>query len=118
MRLAIVASAVARPGMIATIIVAVLASSAFLGWMAWQVFKSAERAERDPRYLRRRLLSMAMLYIGCAVFAIAQVATGKEPIKSLIGLPIGVMFIWMYLRAAIRVKAPPREQAIGKDAPG
>ncbi len=102
-------SAAPSPGMIATIIVVVLASSAFLGWMAWRVFKSAERAERDPRYLHRRLLAMGMLYIGCALFAIAQVATGREPIKSLIGLPIGVMFIWMYLRAAIRVKVPPKE---------
>jgi hypothetical protein len=86
-----------------------LALSGFIGWMAWRVFKSAERAERDPRYLRRRLLEMGMLYIGCAIFAIANVATGREPIKSLIGLPIGVLFIWMYLRAAIRVKVPPAD---------
>jgi phosphatidylglycerophosphate synthase len=109
MSLVTIAPSVPNPGMIATVIVVVLALSAFLGLVAWRVYKSAERAERDPRYLRRRLLGMGMLYIGCALFAIANVATGREPIKSLIGLPIGVLFIWMYLRAAIRVKVPPKE---------
>ena len=102
-------SAAVSPEVIAAIIVVVLALSAFIGWVAWRVFKSAERAERDPRYLRRRLLGMGILYIGCAIYAIANVATGREPIKSLIGLPIGVLFIWMYLRAAIRVKVPPTD---------
>jgi hypothetical protein len=50
---------------------------------------------------------MGVLYTGCAVFAIARVATGREPIKSLIGLPIGALFIWFYLRPAFRVKVPP-----------
>jgi hypothetical protein len=48
-----------------------------------------------------------MLYVGAAVFGIVEVATGKEPIQSLVGLPIGGLFAWVYLRAASRVKIPP-----------
>jgi hypothetical protein len=107
MSLVTATSAAASPGMIATIIVGVLAFSAFLAWMAWRLCKSAERAERDPQYLRRSLLRLGLLYVGCAVFGIAEVATGRQPIESLIGLPIGAALAWLYLRAAIRVKVPP-----------
>jgi CDP-diglyceride synthetase len=108
MSVATTAYAVPGPGTIATMIVIVLASSAFLGWMAWRVHKSAERAEREPLYLRRFLLGMSLLYGGGAALAVAKVATGREPMKTLIGLPIGVLFIWVYLSAALRVKVPPR----------
>jgi len=93
--------------MIATIIASVLAATAFLAWMMWRVCKSAERAERDPRYLRRRLFGLGMLYVGCAVYGIAEVVAGREPKEILVGLPIGAALAWLYLRAAIRVKVPP-----------
>jgi hypothetical protein len=94
-------------GTIVAVIVSVLAFSAFLGWGAWRVCKSAERAVRDPRYLRRNLLWLGLLYIGSAVFGIAEVVTGKEPLQSLIGLPIGALLAWFYIRTALRVKVPP-----------
>jgi DNA-binding transcriptional regulator of glucitol operon len=99
--------AAVSPMMIAAVIVGVLALSAFLGWSAWRVFKSAERAEQDPRYLRRRLVVLGLLYVGFAVYGIEEVVTGREPLQSLIGLPIGALFAWFYLRAAFRVKIPP-----------
>jgi uncharacterized membrane protein len=99
--------AAVSPVMIAAVILGVLAFSAFLGWGAWRVFKSAERAERDPRYLRRRLVLLGLLYVGSAVYGIEQVVTGREPLQSLIGLPIGALLAWFYLRAAFRVKIPP-----------
>lgn len=106
-------SAVPSPTMIAEIIVGVLAFSAFLGCMAWwkgsRVYRTAVRMEQDPRYLRRRFIRRGMMYVGCTVLFIVLVATGKEPKESLIALPIGVLFIWMYFRTASRVKVPPKE---------
>jgi hypothetical protein len=61
--------------MIATIIAGVLAFSAFLGWGAWRFCKSAERAERDPRYLRRNLLRLGLIYLGCGIYGIVEVVT-------------------------------------------
>src|ERR1700687_1713572 len=107
MSLVTTASAVLNPGMMATIITGVLALSAFLGWGAWRGCKSAERAERDPRYLRRNLLWLGLIYVGGAVYGIVEVVTGREPIKSLIGLPVGALLAWFCLRTAIRVKVPP-----------
>jgi len=98
----------ASPGMmIATTIVGVSASCAFLAWMMWRAWQSAERAARDPKYLRRRLFWFGVFYVGVAVFGIAEVATGREPIQALVGLPIGLLFAWVFLRAAVRVKVPP-----------
>ena len=107
MSLGLTTSAAAGPGTIATIIVSVLAASAFLAWMMWRACKSAERAERDARYLRRRLFQLGILYVGCAVYGIEEVATGKEHKEILLGLPIGLTLAWLYLRAASRVKIPP-----------
>ena len=99
-------SAAVRPGTIATIIVGVLMCSAFLAWGTWRFSKSAERAERDPRFRRRVLLRGGLLYAVCAVYSIAQVAIGDLPIQSLIGLPIGAALAWFYIRSALRVKIP------------
>jgi membrane protein implicated in regulation of membrane protease activity len=96
-----------RPGTIAAIIAGVSVSTALLAWCLWRVCKSVERAERDPRYLRRRLFWLGMMYLGAAVFGIEEVARGKEPIQTLIGLPIGLALAWFWLRMARRVKVPP-----------
>jgi hypothetical protein len=48
-----------------------------------------------------------MIYVGAAVFGIVEVASGQEPIQTLFGLPIGLLFAWWFLRAAVRVKVPP-----------
>ena len=93
--------------MVASIILGVSVSSAFLAWMMWRAWQSAERAARDPRYLRRRLFWFGMLYVWAAVFGIVEVVTGREPVQALVGLPIGLLFAWFFLRAAIRVKVPP-----------
>jgi hypothetical protein len=95
------------PGMIATVIVGVLASTELLAWMMWRACQSVERAERDPKYLRRRLFWLGMIYVGAAVFGIVEVASGQEPVQTLFGLPIGLLFAWWFLRAAVRVKVPP-----------
>jgi len=106
-------SSAASPRMIATIIVGVLAFSAFLAWMAWwngkRAYRFAVRMERDPQHARRRLLRRGMIYVGCTLLLVVLVATGREPKQGLIALPIGVAFAWTSFRAAFRVKVPPRE---------
>ncbi len=111
MSLVTTTSAAANPGMIATILVGVLAFSAFLAWMAWwqgsRAYKFAVRLEQDPRYLRRRLFRRGMIYVGCTVLLIVFVATGEEPKESLLIAPIGIAFAWFKFKAAFRVKVPP-----------
>jgi hypothetical protein len=97
-----------NPGVtIALVIAAVTVSSGFLAVGMWAAWKGAERAEADARYRRRILLRLGLLYVGCAIFGIAEVLTGSAPKESLFGLPVAAVLAWAYLRAAVRVKAPP-----------
>lgn len=95
------------PILIVTIIVSVMMACAFFGWMAWRTCESADRAERDPRYRRRLLLGGALFYALCAVSAISEVITGKQPVQFLFGLIIPAALIWLFIKAATRVKIPP-----------
>jgi heme A synthase len=106
MSLVIASFANLSPSAIAAMIVGVLAFSAFLAWLAWRAFRVANRAERDPRYLRRWLLFFGAIYVAGAVIGVLEVATGREPIQALIGLPIGVCIAWLYLRTALKIKIP------------
>jgi hypothetical protein len=74
--------------------------------MLWRLARSVERMERDPKYLRRRLIWGAMIYVFGALFCIIEVARGEQPIQALIGLPIVLFVIWALLRTASRVKIP------------
>jgi threonine/homoserine/homoserine lactone efflux protein len=94
-------------GTIATVIVGMLASTAVLVWMLWRVCRSAERAERDPKYLRRRLFWLGMIYVLGAVFGIEQVVTRQQPVQSLFGLPVALFLAWFWLKTASKVKVPP-----------
>jgi hypothetical protein len=92
-------------GEITAIVVGVLICSAVIAWMAWRLCKSVERAERDPKYLRRRLLRMGLLYVFVVVFAVVEVVTGKQPKALLLGLPIAVLLAWRFLKAAVNVRS-------------
>jgi flagellar basal body-associated protein FliL len=94
--------------MILIIIISVLAFSAFIGWMAWLSLKSAFKTLENPKRMKRLLTLGAMIYLFGAVNGIVKVATGSAPLLSLIGLPIPLLFIWFFLRAASRVKVPPK----------
>ena len=95
------------PGTIALVAAGVSVATALFAWMLWRACRSVERAERDPLYLRRRLFWFGMIYVGAVVFGIEEVARGKEPIQTLIGLPVGLALAWFLLRMASRVKVPP-----------
>src|ERR1700688_266145 len=94
----------ASPVLIVTIIVSVMAACGFFGWMAWRLCQSVDRAERDPRYLRRILLGGALLYTLGAISAVSDVITRKEPAQYLFGLIIPAALIWFFIKAASRVK--------------
>lgn len=93
--------------MLVTVIVGVSLTTAIFGWMMWRAWKSAERVETDLRHRRRILLRLGLVYVAAAVFGVAAVLSGKEPKESLIGLPVGVLLAWFYIRAAVGVKVPP-----------
>jgi hypothetical protein len=90
----------------ATVITGVLVATAVLGWMMWRLARTAERMARDPKYLRRRLIWGAMIYVFGALFGIIEVARGEQPVQTLIGLPIALFLIWVILRSASKVRIP------------
>ena len=93
--------------MLMTAIVGVSLTSALFAWIMWRTWKSAERAETDLRHRRRIFLRLGLAYVAAAVFGVMIVLSGREPKESLIGLPIGALLAWFYLRAAIKVRVPP-----------
>lgn len=93
--------------MVVTIIVGVSVTTAILGWIMWRAWKSAERAETDLRHRRRTFLRLGLIYVAAAVIGVAGVLRGTEPKESLVGLPIGVLLAWFWLRTALKVKVPP-----------
>jgi hypothetical protein len=64
--------------------------------------------ECDPRLLRRRFLLLGLIYVGSSVLGIAEVATGKQPPETLIGLPIAAALAWLLIRQATKVRIDPR----------
>ena|SRR5215472_395431 len=94
-----------------SILVGVSAASALLGWMAFRLARHMDRVEREPRYRRRWLLYGAAIYGFGIVAGISQVLSGDAPPATLLVVPIPLLFVWLYLRAAKRVKIPPGKGA-------
>ena len=94
---------------IAAIIIGILVACLFLGYGLWRAGESADRANHDPRYRRRMLMRGATVYIVVGVLIIVGVAARKEPVEALYGLPVGLIIIWLLIRAALKTKAPPEQ---------
>lgn len=94
--------------MVISTIVGALAVSALMGLGAWRFIKSVENLQANPAKLGRRLILLAVLYCFGMVAAITDVLQGKAPAISLLGLPIGLYFVWFYLRSAASLKSPPK----------
>jgi len=66
--------------------------------------------ERDPKYLRRWLIGGATFYVFGVLLGIIEIARGEKPIQALIGLPIPLLMIWIFVRtilsAAIGMRPP------------
>jgi len=80
------------------VISSVLGCSALLAWGMWRLYKTLERAERDPKYVRRLFMRSGIVYGCSAVIGTVLVATGNLPKASLIGLPIVALFCWTNIR--------------------
>ena len=93
--------------MLISIVVGVSAVSALLGWMTFRLARHMDRVEREPRYRRRWLLYGGALYGFGIVAVVSQVFSGDAPPTTLLAVPIPILFVWLYLRAAKRVKVPP-----------
>jgi hypothetical protein len=91
-------------GVIITVIFGVFTCSALIGWMAWRFLKLTEN-----RIVHRRLLRAALICGFGAFFGIERVVTGEAPLWTLAFLTISVGFIWMYVRAAMRIEIPRRK---------
>ena len=55
---------------------------------------------------RAGFIATIILAVLGAVYGIAQIITGKAPVQTLIGLPIGGALAWYHLKAAARLKIP------------
>lgn len=93
---------------IAGIIVGVLAFTAFLIGVLVVAARSAERAERDLRYVRHWLFLFGALYVFAAVVGVTDVGSGKSPPLSLVGLPVAGFLAWWFLRIALRMRVLPK----------
>ena len=92
-----------------TIIVAVvIAVSAWFGLWMFRWARSIDRMEREPSYRQRWMYYGAAIYGFGMLYGVVQVLTGNLPAQTLLGLPVPILFVWFYLRAAKRVKIPPR----------
>jgi hypothetical protein len=82
----------------------ILAYTALLGWGCYRCAKSAERAGRDPRYLRRVLFRVVAFYAISILVGVWSVLDGNAPRITLLGAIVPLLIIWVVLHAASRVK--------------
>jgi hypothetical protein len=87
----------------------VLGLSALIAVASWLFMRSGLKTIESPKRLRRTLIFFGILYSFAAIYAISLVVAGSEPPQALIGLPIGLLFVWFYFRAASKVKVPPKD---------
>jgi hypothetical protein len=77
-------------------------------WGLWRMSKSMERAEQDPKYLRRIFWAFGMVCLGASALQVINVVSGRDPMITLVGTPVGLEFAWFGFRMASRVKISPK----------
>lgn len=92
--------------MLATSIIAVLVATSLGGLALWWAAQMGNRALQDPRYRRRVLRLGGIIYIVFTVLVVGAVATRRERVEALYGLPMGALIAWILLRAAAKTKVP------------
>jgi|ERR1700674_828447 len=88
-------------------IVGVAVVTAALVWGSLHVIREAERMQRDPRLLRRRLLTLGLVYVCSSGWGIIQVARGDYPPEGLIGIVVAATFAWLLIKQASKVNPDP-----------
>jgi hypothetical protein len=81
-------------------IIGVGVATAILIWLSLHLVQDAEKMERNPRLLRRRLLIGGTLYAVSSGWGIIEVARGNEPPAALVGIVIAASFAWLLIRGA------------------
>jgi dipeptide/tripeptide permease len=84
-------------------IIGVGVATAVLIWLSLHLVHDAEKMERNPRLLRRRLLIWGTLYVVSSVWGIIQVVRGNEPPAAFVGIVVAAGFAWLLIRGASRV---------------
>jgi len=78
-------------------------ATAVLIWLSLHLVHDAEKMERNPRLLRRRLLIWGTLYVFSSGWGIIQVVRGNEPPAALVGIVVAASLAWLLIRGASRV---------------
>jgi hypothetical protein len=86
--------------------VAVATAALVLGW-SLHVIREAERMQPDPRLLRRRLLTLGLIYVCSSGWGIVQVARGDYLPEALIGIAVAATFAWLLIKQASKVNPDP-----------
>jgi hypothetical protein len=84
-------------------IIGVGVATAVLIWGSLHLVHDAEKMERNPRLLRRRLLLWGTVYVLSSGWGIIQVVRGNEPPAALVGIVVAASFAWLLIRGASRV---------------
>jgi Ca2+/Na+ antiporter len=96
-----------EPGALGRVIIAVLLVSALVGFGLFRGIKTANRAIREPAFLRRKLFWLIAVYCIVIIFGISQVVEGNRRASLLIILPLLILLVWWIWRAVRRIKNPP-----------
>jgi len=73
------------------------------------VLRDGFKMLENPVLRRKRLIIFGVFYSFVAIYVIAEVVTGNEPPLALLGLPIGLLCIRTFFRAASKIKVPPKD---------
>jgi membrane associated rhomboid family serine protease len=68
--------------------------------------KGAEKTQQSPRIRRGFFAAAAALYAIWMVISFVKVILGKGSIETLLGLPGGILLLWLFSRAANKVRTP------------
>jgi tryptophan-rich sensory protein len=74
-------------------------------WGSLHVIHDAEKMQRNPRLLRRRFLTMGIIYALSSGWGIVQVASGDLPAASLIGVAVAASLAWLLIKQSSGLKS-------------
>ena len=91
-----------------SVVIGVFAASAIFGWVMFKMGKAMDRLNSDSSYRRRYFILLASVYVVSMVVGVGEVVLGYQPLWSLVGLPIPLLFVYFLLRTVGRTKTPPQ----------
>ncbi len=70
--------------------------------IAWMFTKGHERTQQSPRLRKVFFAAVAALYAIWMAVGVVKVIQGKESSEVLLGLPGGILLVWLFTRGANR----------------